>query len=194
MVDNMRPHEEDAEYAQHAPAEDFELQNNLKVFYHESGEQRSVVAAPSTAAAAKLLGMTRYVFTRAGGETNLSEDIEVAMCDPGAIFQRDGGHGEWMKVKSSAAATKLPKHGGARAGSGAKPISDDKMHLRTFLCTDEQWEMLTDLGKGAGAAAFIRSIADKAIHEFKQREANAAATVEEKTPSSTAGKKPRAKA
>lgn len=78
------------------------MSRKLKVFCANlDGRHEGVVAATSQKEAARLLGMSLGSFRTWGHETGNTEQIDVAMREPGVAWKRSFAnyHAEWIRIE-----------------------------------------------------------------------------------------------
>ena len=152
--------------------------------FNEQDGTRKLVACPTKAGAAKLLGISPYLLTTHGEVTDSASEVKVALSDPGAVWARKPGDDSWAMIAGAENALKLPRQGGRREGAGQKRLAtgltrvrtvslDDERHAR-FLAlggtkylrkaidasldlTDEEWQQLLSLGGGKWIRSQLRA-------------------------------------
>lgn len=133
--------------------------------YNEQGSTRKLVAHPTKAGAAKLLGVSTYLLATHGEVTELPSEVEVALSAVGAVWARKPGEDSWTMTAGAENALQLPKMGGNRHGAGKKRLANSPSRPRCVSLDDEAHARFMELG---GTKYLRRAIA--ASIEFTDQE------------------------
>jgi hypothetical protein len=113
-----------------------------------------IVASPTKARAATLLGVTTYLLATYGGLSNDPEEVELAVSDPGAVWALKPNGQKWVKVASSNKAGALNGHGGRRSGAGKRPLGEGPAKQRWLSLDDASYATYT----ARGGVQFLRNV------------------------------------
>lgn len=131
------------------------MAKELKVFtLNQVDGTRRIVASPTKARAATLLGVKGYFLDTHGGITEAAEEVDLALSDPGAVWAMKPNGKKWSKVADSKKADALPSHGGKRPGAGKPLLGSGPSTPRGFRMDDENYDRFMELG----GASFLRKV------------------------------------
>ncbi|MDH0959073.1 hypothetical protein EGJ86_19360 [Pseudomonas sp. o96-267] len=155
------------------------MNENTVYAYVDPDGNRRVVAYKSLAGAAKLLDLTPYQLRQYGEVSEKPSEVELALSEPGSVWQRARGSDDWAKLSGAEKLADIPQVGGKRKGAGRHRIADEistgrsvsldddahaafialggSKYLRKVLAAnldldDQEWEQLRE----RGGASFIR--------------------------------------
>lgn len=125
----------------------------LTTFFTDAEDgSRAIVATTSPTRASKLLGVK---FAEVG-TTSASDECELALSDPGAVWRRHPDAPSWKKVSTASKAAAFPPQGGARPGAGRVAGENGPVRIRTVRLDDVHHGRL----KSYGGAEYLRNVLD----------------------------------
>ncbi|MDU4254506.1 hypothetical protein [Pseudomonas sp.] len=131
------------------------MSKELTVYAIELAEgSRRIVACPTKSKAARLLGITAYLLDTHGSTSRSTEEVELALSDPGAVWAKYEEAEKWVKVSTSRKADALPSHGGARAGAGHPGVGTGPAKQRGLALDDANYALY----KERGGVMFLRQV------------------------------------
>lgn len=114
--------------------------------FNDQDGTRKLVAHPTKAGAAQLLGISTYLLATHGEVTEVPSEVEAALSAPGAVWARQPGEKSWIAISDSSKSQLLPKQGGKRPGSGQPRLAAKLSRPRSISLDDDTHAQFMALG------------------------------------------------
>ncbi|WP_153785260.1 hypothetical protein [Pseudomonas sp. EMN2] len=127
--------------------------SQLKTFTTDAEDgSRTIVATTSPTRASKLLGVK---FAEVG-TASASDECELALSDPGAVWRLQPGGSSWKKISNASKAASFPPQGGVRPGAGRTTGENGPVKIRSVRLDDVHHGRLMSYG----GTEYLRNVLD----------------------------------